>query len=245
MTTTTNTTTREHPALFLGGVWTTPHSAERITVRSANTGDIVGSVPSADDVDIDAAVASARAAYDDPRGWAAWDVQARAAVMGRFADALVARADEMAELISLQNGMPIFLSRMTDSRFASHLLRYYAGLATATDTDEIRASSSGGRTLVRTVPVGVVAAIVPWNFPNIMAALKYAPALAAGCTRSTSDINRPEHTHHERNSPSSFSTGLCTSSQMVRHTRRQPGRRSSSRSGPSTVSSSHPDRRTS
>ena len=62
------------------------------------------------------------------------------------------------------------------------VLRYFADLVCRQATGELRESSSGGSTLVRRVPVGVVAAVAPWNFPNIMAALKYAPALAAGCT---------------------------------------------------------------
>ncbi len=61
-------------------------------------------------------------------------------------------------------------------------MRYFADLVARQATGELRESSSGGSTLVRRVPVGVVAAVAPWNFPNIMAALKYAPALAAGCT---------------------------------------------------------------
>ena len=179
---TTTQTVHDQRTLFIGGAQIEPHSAERIVVRSASSGTIVGSVPDADTIDIDAAVAAAREAFDAPTGWSSWTPADRAAVLHRFAEALDARADEMAHLISLQNGMPIFLSRLTDSRFASQLLGYYAGLATESPIEETRASSSGGETLVRRVPVGVVAAIVPWNFPNIMAALKYAPALAAGCT---------------------------------------------------------------
>jgi acyl-CoA reductase-like NAD-dependent aldehyde dehydrogenase len=175
-------TDRSCDTLYIGGAHVEPHSGERIVVRSASSGEVVGSVPSADEVDIDRAVAAARAAFDVPGGWASWDPEARAAVLARFARSLTARAEVMAELVSLQNGMPIFLSSLTDSRFAAHLLDYYAGLASDTTMEETRASSSGGRTLVRRLPVGVVAAIVPWNFPNIMAALKYAPALAAGCT---------------------------------------------------------------
>ncbi|GGF32884.1 aldehyde dehydrogenase [Subtercola lobariae] len=172
----------DHRSLFIGGEWVAPHSTTRISVRSANTGEIIGGVPSADQSDIYRAVAAARRAFDDPTGWSTWAPSERTAVLARFAEALDRRADLMAETISVQNGMPIFLSKLTDSRFASQLLSYYAALAESGDDEEMRASSSGGRTLVRKVAVGVVAAIVPWNFPNIMAALKYAPAFAAGCT---------------------------------------------------------------
>ena len=78
--------------------------------------------------------------------------------------------------------MPIFMSTAAEAHVPSQILRYYADLVSGQATEELRESSGGGSTLVRRVPVGVIAAVAPWNFPNIMAALKYAPALAAGCT---------------------------------------------------------------
>ena len=89
---------------------------------------------------------------------------------------------EIARRVSDQNGMPLFLSTAAEAHTPSQILRYFADLVCRQATGELRESSSGGSTLVRRVPVGVVAAVAPWNFPNIMAALKYAPALAAGCT---------------------------------------------------------------
>jgi aldehyde dehydrogenase (NAD+) len=172
----------EQPELLVGGQWRAPHSTERITVCSANTEAPIGSVPRADEVDVEAAVQSARAAFDDPGGWAHWEPAERADAIRRLADAIEVRSEEIARRVSDQNGMPIFLSQMGEARSPARLLRYFAELASERAIEEERASSSGGRTLVRRVPVGVVAAVAPWNFPNIMAALKYAPALAAGCT---------------------------------------------------------------
>ncbi|MFF3749893.1 aldehyde dehydrogenase [Streptomyces sp. NPDC002018] len=169
---------------FIGGRWVAPRSRTTLEVRSANTGEPIGSVPAAGPADVAAAVAAARSAFDAPDGWAHQPASPRAAVLRRFADALDARAQAMAPLVSEQNGMPVFLAEAGDSRRPGHLLRYYADLLDGPDGagEEIREGAGTGRTLVRRLPLGVVAAVVPWNFPNTMAALKYAPALAAGCT---------------------------------------------------------------
>ncbi|HET6989444.1 MAG TPA: aldehyde dehydrogenase family protein, partial [Kribbella sp.] len=172
-------TITDHNHLYVGGSWKAPHSTERIVVRSASTEAVIGSVPEADRADVDAAVLAAREAFED---WSQWKPAARADVLHAWADAIDRRVDELAQRVSLQNGMPIFLSKASDSRRPGHLLRYYAETACQQGDEELRMSSSGGSTLVRRVPLGVVAAVVPWNFPNTMAALKYAPALAAGCT---------------------------------------------------------------
>lgn len=172
----------EHDALFINGTWQRPHSATRIEVFSANTEQPIGSVPDPDDVDVDTAVAAARGAFDDPTGWSRWTTSERAKVLHAFADALNKRSAQIAELVSDQNGMPISVSSVSEAYLPSYVLRYYADIAGDHPTSQTRTSSAGGRTLVEQVPIGVVAAVVPWNFPNILAVLKYAPALAAGCT---------------------------------------------------------------
>jgi acyl-CoA reductase-like NAD-dependent aldehyde dehydrogenase len=179
---TMNSGAKNHRWLFIDGEWKNPHSGGLISVFSANTEQVIGSVPDPDQVDVDSAVGAARAAFDGTAGWPQWKPIARAEAMRRLADALDKRAAEIAPLVSDQNGMPISLSTENESRRPAQLLRYYAGTISEEATEEIRASSSGGRTMVRRVPLGVVAAVVPWNFPNTLAALKYAPALAAGCT---------------------------------------------------------------
>jgi aldehyde dehydrogenase (NAD+) len=171
-----------HDQLFIGGGWQQPHSPNLISVSSANTGQLIGSVPEADSADVDEAARAARAAADDLLGWPNWDAADRAEAMRAFADAIDKRSAEIARRVSEQNGMPISLSTARDSRRPGSLLRYYADLIGAAVAEEIRPSSTGGQTLVRRVPLGVVAGVVPWNFPNTQAALQYAPALAAGCT---------------------------------------------------------------
>jgi acyl-CoA reductase-like NAD-dependent aldehyde dehydrogenase len=171
-----------HRHIFVGGSWVTPHSTGVMSVSSANSEQPIGTVPDSDHADVDMAVLAARVAFDDPSGWSQWLPDARASAMRRLADAIDRRAGEMAVRVSEQNGMPIFLSTASDSRRPAHLLRYYSDIVETTNADDVRESSSGGSTAVFRMPLGVVAAVVPWNFPNTMAALKYAPALAAGCT---------------------------------------------------------------
>jgi aldehyde dehydrogenase (NAD+) len=172
---------QHHDQLYIGGRWTAPSSGSRITVTSPNTGEVIGSVPEALEADVDAAVSAARAAFDDPAGWSQAAPTERAAVLRRFADAVEARREAFAAAVSSQNGMPIAVSSQLEAVYPGALLRYYADLAEGQD-DDVRAGLFGGTVRVRREPVGVVGAIVPWNFPQTLAFFKIAPALAAGCT---------------------------------------------------------------
>ncbi|MEU1892043.1 aldehyde dehydrogenase [Streptomyces pristinaespiralis] len=167
----------EYDKFLIDGAWHPPATAERIDVTSANTGQLIGSVPAASTRDIDAAVAAARRAFDDPSGWAHWAPADRAAAMLRLADALAARSDRTAELVSDQVGMPINTAKSFEGSVPEKLLRFYASMITQTSSDDLR-----GETLLTRRPLGVVAAITPWNFPEVLAFFKLAPALAAGCT---------------------------------------------------------------
>ncbi len=172
----------ESDELFVGGRWAAPKGAARIDVRSASTEEPIGSVPEGCDADIDAAVDAARAAFDDPRGWSSWSADQRASALERLADAFDARAPEIARRVSMQNGMPISVAGQLEGTFPQALMRYYAGLIRQTPLQEERAGLLGGQILVERKPVGVVGAIVPWNFPESLAMFKLAPLLAAGCT---------------------------------------------------------------
>ena len=174
--------TIEYDRLFIGGQWVQPSSAARITLTSASTEETLGSVPEAVEADVDAAVAAARRAFDDPGGWRTWDAARRAAAMRSLAGQLAARAEEMARRVSSQNGMPIQISTGLEGGFPVALLHHYADFIETQPVEEERAHPKGGTTLVRREPVGVVGAIAPWNFPQTLAAFKFAPALAAGCT---------------------------------------------------------------
>jgi acyl-CoA reductase-like NAD-dependent aldehyde dehydrogenase len=102
--------------------------------------------------------------------------------MRRLADALDKRVPEMVQAVSSQNGMPVAVAEKLEAMFPQLLLRYYADMLEGASFEETRPGLFGGSTLVAKAPIGVVGAIVPWNFPQALAAFKYAPAFAAGCT---------------------------------------------------------------
>ncbi|CRK54008.1 Geranial dehydrogenase [Rhodococcus sp. RD6.2] len=165
--------------LFIDGEWVTPQSDATFDVIEAATEKVLGTTALASTADIDAAVASAR------RGLASWRALGaadRADHLDRFAAALKARAKQTAALTTRENGMPISLSIGANGFAPSMMVGYYANLIRRTASDDVRPSALGGRTVVRREPVGVVAAITPWNYPQSLAAMKIAPALAAGCT---------------------------------------------------------------
>jgi aldehyde dehydrogenase (NAD+) len=172
MTTVIDTSAR----LFVGGQFRKADQVE--TVIEAATGEPLGAGSAATESEIDDAVAAAGAAL---QGWRATPAAERAEVLLRFADALTARATGTNELCTRENGMPIRLSRGANGIFPAALLRYYAGLIGEADEEEIRPAMVG-HTIVRREAVGVVGAITPWNYPQALAAMKIAPALAAGCT---------------------------------------------------------------
>jgi aldehyde dehydrogenase (NAD+) len=171
-----------YESLYIDGQWRPPSSSRTFDVISASTEEPIGRVPEAVEADVDAAVDAARRAFDDPTGWAHWEPAERAAAIERLADSLDTRADDMAQRVSAQNGMPISFSRMLEGAFPQTVLRYYAGLIRDTALEETRAGLLGGRIKVTRHPVGVVAGIVPWNYPQTLAAFKLGPALAMGCT---------------------------------------------------------------
>src|SRR5258708_1014216 len=171
-----------HELLFIAGQWRKPAGTQRIEVTSASTEESLGSVPEAAEGDIDLAVAAARSAFDDPAGWPGWGPARRAEALERFAMALDKRGEQLAQLVSSQNGMPISIGRVSEAVSRPALLRYYAASARRPQGEEARPPFMGATRVVRPERVGVVAAIVPWNFPQSLTFFKVAPALAAGCT---------------------------------------------------------------
>ena len=164
------------PRVFIDGEFHRAAQAE--PVLEAATGEPIGDGASGTAAEVDAAVAAARAALPQ---WRSASPEHRAGVLGAFAAALHARAQTTDKLVTRENGMPMSLSRGANGLFPAALLGYYAKLITETPIEQIRPSAIG-HTIVRREPVGVVAAIVPWNYPQALAAFKLAPALAAGCT---------------------------------------------------------------
>jgi geranial dehydrogenase len=166
---------------YIGGTWVAPASDRTFTLINASTEAVIGTVPEAVEADVDAAVAAARKAFE-ASGWSDAKPAERAAVMERFMAAIAARGEHIAKTVSAQNGMPVSLSQLLEGQFAAGIVQYYAGLAATMGQPDVRPSQMGKETLVEGSPIGVVAAIVPWNFPVTLALNKIAPAMAAGCT---------------------------------------------------------------
>jgi aldehyde dehydrogenase (NAD+) len=171
-----------HECLYIGGEWRHAAANPSIEVRSPSTEELVGAVPEATPADVEAAVAAASRALKSA-DWAGIGPERRADLLGRFADELVRDLAERAAWTSRQNGMPISVALPAEGETPVGLLRYYAELIRNQPVEELRARMDGrGTTVVRREPVGVVAAVVPWNFPQALTMFKVAPALAAGCT---------------------------------------------------------------
>ncbi|SDN19891.1 aldehyde dehydrogenase [Streptomyces wuyuanensis] len=170
----------EHGKLFIGGELVDPRGTDTIEVVSPHTEQVIGRVPHASQADVDRAVAAARAAFD--RGpWPRTTIEERIEVVGRIKDAIAVRHEEIARSISSQNGSPYSWSVLAQALGA--VMVWDAAVTVARDfTYEERRGGVLGPLLVRREPVGVVAAVVPWNVPQFVAAAKLAPALLAGCT---------------------------------------------------------------
>ncbi len=175
-------TTIDSDELFIGGDWIKPQGSGRISVIAASTEELLGSVPEGTNADIDVAVRAARAAFEDPGGWSSWSAEDRAQALERLAEALEGRGEETARRVSLQNGMPISLASEVEAVYPAVLARFYAGMIRQMSLEEDRQGLLGGTIHVVSKPVGVVGAIVPWNYPQTLAMFKLAPLLAAGCT---------------------------------------------------------------
>lgn len=165
--------------MFIDGQWTDADSGNRMEVRNPATEEPIGTVPAASTADVDRAVAAARAALRGP--WSTMAARERGAILWKMGELLHARLAEVATLESLQNGKPIAESSNMDVPAAVDCLQYYAGWADKIHGETIPVR---GQHLAYTLrePLGVVAAIVPWNFPLLLLVWKVAPALACGNT---------------------------------------------------------------
>jgi 4-guanidinobutyraldehyde dehydrogenase/NAD-dependent aldehyde dehydrogenase len=163
---------------FINGqrVWAV--SEQTFDDQSPIDGRLLVKVARGDVGDIDAAVAAARAAFEDRR-WAGKSPAARKRTMIKFADLIIKNTAELALLETLDMGKPIKYSQSVDVPSCANCIRWY-GEAIDKIYDEIAPTADSSLALITREPVGVVGAIVPWNYPLIMTAWKIAPALAAG-----------------------------------------------------------------
>lgn len=161
--------------IYINRSWITSGGSGYIDVVNPSTEDIIARVPAGVAADVDAAVAAAKAALP---GWSMTSPAERGAWLQRVHDALAERAEQIAALVSSEVGMPLALSRVMQAGFPITNFERFAHLAATYDFDNAQV----GNTLVVKEPIGVAAAITPWNYPLHQIALKVAPALAAGCT---------------------------------------------------------------
>ena len=164
---------------FIGGAFAPAASGRCFPVENPATEEILCEVAEAGAEDVDRAVRAARACFESD-GWQKLEPRARGRMLARAADLLESRAEEFARLETQQNGKPLFESKI-DVAMSVETLRYYAGWADKVAGATLPVSPAS---FVYTLkePVGVVGAIVPWNFPLNLASWKFAPAIAAGCT---------------------------------------------------------------
>ena len=171
--------------LYIGGQWVEAASGKTFATLDPATEREICQVAEAGAEDVDRAVHAATRAFQDS-AWSQMIPAAREALLLRWADLVERHGDELAELESLDNGKLVLYARMVDVPATVNLIRYYAGWATkiqgVTTNVSIGIPNTEFHAYTLRQPVGVVGQIIPWNFPMIMAALKLAPALAAGCT---------------------------------------------------------------
>lgn len=169
--------------MLINGKWVDAASGKTFPTYNPATGEVLAQVAEGDKEDINRAVAAARAAFEKGP-WRDLTPSERGRVIWKLADLLEKHLEEFAQLECLNQGKPLAITRMLDVPYSADQLRYYAGWATKVEGKTIPISAHGAKFFAYTLrePVGVVGMIVPWNFPLVMATLKLAPALAAGCT---------------------------------------------------------------
>ncbi|MDR6507609.1 aldehyde dehydrogenase [Arthrobacter oryzae] len=176
----TNNLMTNHDSVFIGGDWVASATRDRIEVVSPWSEDVIATVPSGSRADIDRAVAAARRALD-AGPWPSMSLAERVAILKRLRELLVQRSEELAQLITAEMGCPITQSRNIQVVNPVGILDAYLETAATYPFRTVRRSANG-QALVTRAPVGVVAAVVPWNVPASLTAQKIVPALLAGCT---------------------------------------------------------------
>jgi phenylacetaldehyde dehydrogenase len=172
--------------LLIGGKWVEASSGKMFDVFNPATGEVIAKAAEGGAMDADLAVKAARKAFESGP-WRTMKPSDRSKLMWKLADLMEQHLDEFAELESLDNGKPVTVARVADVPLAIDHLRYMAGWATKISGKTFPISvpyDPVSKYFAYTLkqPVGVVAQIIPWNFPLLMAAWKLGPALATGCT---------------------------------------------------------------
>ncbi len=165
---------KAYDKLYIDGAWVAPSGKGTLDVINSTTEEVMATIPEGDASDVDRAVKAAKAAFP---AWSQTSVQDRAKFLSRINEGLTARADEIANIVSEEVGMPKMLSKLIQVGLPQGSFAVNAQLAEGYKFEE-----EVGNSLVVKEPVGVVGCITPWNYPLHQIAAKVAPALAAGCT---------------------------------------------------------------
>ena len=169
-----------HEKLFIGGSWVSPSAGDTFEVTSPHTEASIAVVAAAGPAEVDAAVASARTAFDNGP-WPRLDPTDRIDAVRRLAKIYAAQQSAMAELITAEIGAPISFAQRAQVGLPSMMMNAFCDLAEGFRWQETRPGFYGSDLELRREPVGVVAAIVPWNMPQFLIVTKLIPALLAGC----------------------------------------------------------------
>ncbi|KZE27303.1 NADP-dependent succinate-semialdehyde dehydrogenase [Crenobacter luteus] len=162
---------------YIGGEWCDALDGARFAVTNPATGELLGHAPRMGKTETERAVAAANQAF---AAWRAQPAKARAAVLRRWYELMLANADDLARIMTLEQGKPLAEAR-GEVAYAASFIEWFAEEAKRVYGDTIPAPTADKRLLVTKEPIGVTAAITPWNFPAAMITRKAAPALAAGC----------------------------------------------------------------
>jgi len=162
---------------FIGGQWTDMAFDRRSELIDPSTGEVFATAPVSSEVEVDAAVASAADAFP---GWRDATPAERSLALLRIADAIEARADQFVKAESQNTGKPLALTASEEIPPMVDQIRFFAGAARMLEGRSAGEYMSGFTSFVRREPIGVCAAVTPWNYPMMMAVWKWAPALAAG-----------------------------------------------------------------
>jgi phenylacetaldehyde dehydrogenase len=170
--------------LLIGGEWVDAKDGRTFETVNPSTEEVLVQVAYASKVDVDRAVVAARTAFESPSAWSRMTPRDRSHLLWRIGDLIDAHAEEFAQLEALDNGKRVEAARDGDVAISAELFRYFAGWATKMEGTTIPMSVPGREfhAYTRREPVGVVAGIVPWNFPLLMACFKIVPAITAGNT---------------------------------------------------------------
>ncbi|MDQ0138400.1 succinate-semialdehyde dehydrogenase/glutarate-semialdehyde dehydrogenase [Neorhizobium galegae] len=172
-----NDPTLYRSAAYIGGDWIEADQTDAIAVTNPATGDTIGSVPKLGASECRAAIAHAEEAQKE---WAARTAKERSAILRKWFELMMANQDDLARILTLEQGKPLAEAR-GEIAYGASFVEWFAEEARRINGDIIPGHQRDKRILVMKQPIGVVAAITPWNFPNAMITRKAGPALAAGC----------------------------------------------------------------